>query len=52
MYRQRGHDAPGEVIPVRRRDVLKVTDEGVRLLRRDAFIAEVVLTTSNLGVFL
>ena len=52
MYRQRGHDAPGEVIPVRRHDVLRLTPDGPRLLRRDAFIAEVVLTTNNLGVFL
>lgn len=52
VYRQRGHDAPGEVIPVRRRDMLKVTEQGTRLLRRDAFIAEVVLSTSNLGIFL
>ena len=52
LYRQRGHDAPGEVIPVRRADILRLTDDGPRLLRRDAFIAEVVLSTSNLGVFL
>ncbi len=52
IYRQRGHDAPGEVIPVRRQDVLRLTDAGTRLLRRDAFIAEVVLTTPNLGIFL
>ena len=52
IYRQRGHDAPGEVIPVRRQDVLRLTTDGPRLLRRDAFIAEVVLTTNNLGVFL
>lgn len=51
VYRQRGHDDPGELIPVRRQDQLKVTDEGVKLLRRDAFITEVVLTTPNLGVF-
>lgn len=52
MYRQRGHDAPGEVIPVRREDLLRLTPDGPRLLRRDAYIAEVVLTTNNLGVFL
>ena len=52
LYRQRGHDAPGEVIPVRRTDILRQTADGPRLLRRDAFIAEVVLSTSNLGVFL
>lgn len=52
MYRQRGHDAVGELIPVRRVDVLRLTGDGPRLLRRDAYIAEVVLSTSNLGVFL
>lgn len=52
VYRQRGHDAPGELIPARRHDVLRLTPDGPRLLRRDVYIAEVVLTTSNLGVFL
>lgn len=52
MYRQRGHDDRGDVIPVRRRDQLKLTAAGVRLLRRDALITEAVLTTPNLGVFL
>jgi hypothetical protein len=51
-YRQRGHDDPGELIPVRRHDQLKVTADGVKLLRRDAFITEIVLTTPNLGVFI
>jgi N,N-dimethyl phenylurea N-demethylase beta subunit len=52
MYRQRGHDAPGDVIPVRRRDELRLTSAGVRLLKRDALITEAVLQTPNLGVFL
>jgi len=52
MYRQRGHDAPGDVIPVRRRDELRLTSAGLRLLRRDALITEAVLQTPNLGVFL
>ena len=52
MYRQRGHDERGDVIPVRRRDQLRLTPAGVRLLRRDALITEAVLTTPNLGVFL
>lgn len=51
IYRQRGHDDPGELIPVRRQDKLKVTQGGVKLLRRDAFITEVVLSTPNLGIF-
>jgi 3-phenylpropionate/cinnamic acid dioxygenase small subunit len=52
MYRQRGHGDKGDVIPVRRRDQLRLTTAGVRLLRRDALITEAVLTTPNLGVFL
>lgn len=52
LYRQRGHDDRGDVIPVRRRDRLRLTPAGVRLLRRDALITEAVLTTPNLGVFL
>lgn len=52
LYRQRGHDEPGDVIPVRRHDVLRVTEEGVKLLRRRALITHAVLQTPNLGVFL
>jgi hypothetical protein len=52
LYRQRGHDAPGEIIPVRRQDELRIAKDGAKLLKRDAFITEVVLTTPNLGVFL
>jgi N,N-dimethyl phenylurea N-demethylase beta subunit len=52
LYRQRGHEGPGDIIPVRRTDVLRVTDTGPKLLSRRALIAEAVLQTSNLGVFL
>jgi 3-phenylpropionate/cinnamic acid dioxygenase small subunit len=52
LYRQRGHGQPGDVIPVRRRDELRLTVGGARLLRRDALLTEAVLTTPNLGVFL
>ncbi len=52
MYRQRGHDQVGEIVPVRRQDELKITPEGVKLFKRTAYIAEVRLTTNNLGVFL
>jgi N,N-dimethyl phenylurea N-demethylase beta subunit len=40
------------VIPVRREDELRLTADGPRLLGRTALIAEVVLSTPNLGVFL
>jgi 3-phenylpropionate/cinnamic acid dioxygenase small subunit len=52
LYRQRGHGQPGDVIPVRRRDQLRLTPAGLRLLHRDALLVEAVLTTPNLGVFL
>jgi 3-phenylpropionate/cinnamic acid dioxygenase small subunit len=52
LYRQRGHDQLGDVIPVRREDELRLTGAGPRLLKRTAIITEVVLTTPNLGVFL
>lgn len=51
LYRQRGHDERGDVIPVRRQDLLRLTDDGVRLLKRTALLTEAVLTTPNLGVF-
>lgn len=52
ISRQRGHDEKADVIPVRRYDLLRLTDEGPRLLKRRALLTEVVLTTPNLGVFL
>lgn len=52
LYRQRGHDAAGEVIPVRRSDELRLTADGPLLAKRTALITEVSLTTPNLGVFL
>ncbi|MDD2610231.1 MAG: aromatic-ring-hydroxylating dioxygenase subunit beta [Giesbergeria sp.] len=52
LYRQRGHDDKGDLIAARRRDQLRLTANGLRLLRRDALIAEAVLTTPNLGVFI
>lgn len=52
LYRQRGHDQLGDVIPVRRHDELRLTLDGPRLLKRTALITEVVLSTPNLGVFL
>ncbi len=52
IYRQRGHDAPGEVVPARREDVLRIKDGKVTLLRRTARITEVLLTTPNLNIFI
>lgn len=52
MYRQRGHEDRGDTIAARRCDRLKLTAGGLRLLRRDALLAEAALTTPNLGVFI
>ncbi|UVE19177.1 phenylpropionate dioxygenase [Pseudomonas sp. LS44] len=52
LYRQRGHDELGDVIPVRRHDLLRITDGGLKLLKRKALITHAVLHTPNLGVFL
>ena len=52
MYRQRGHDEQGDIIPYRRVDTLKITEQGARLLKRKAILTEAVLRTPNLGVFL
>ena len=52
IYRQRGQDAPGEVVSARRQDVLRVSEGKVTLLRRTARIAEVLLTTPNLNIFI
>jgi N,N-dimethyl phenylurea N-demethylase beta subunit len=52
LYRQRGTDNPGDIIPVRRTDRLRVTDGTAKLLARRALITETVLHTPNLGVFL
>lgn len=52
LSRQRGHDEKADVIPVRRYDLLRLTNCGPRLLKRRALLTEVVLSTPNLGVFL
>ncbi|SDB87913.1 ethylbenzene dioxygenase beta subunit [Raineyella antarctica] len=51
LYRQRGHDELGDVIPVRRQDQLRLTADGPRLLRRTALLTTAILQTPNLGVF-
>ena len=52
LYRQRGTEALGDIIPVRRQDKLRVTEDGLRILYRKALIGETALSTPNLGVFL
>ena len=51
LYRQRGDSGPGDVIPVRRYDVLRVADD-VTLLKRRVIFADTSLRTPNLGIFL
>jgi 3-phenylpropionate/cinnamic acid dioxygenase small subunit len=51
LYRQRTSDADGDVIAVRRNDHLRFTDNGIKLLKRRALLADTSLRTPNLGVF-
>ena len=52
IYRQRGDDAPGDIVPVRRSDRIRFAAGRPTLLRRRALITETVLHTPNLGIFL
>ena len=53
VYRQRNLTAePGDIIPVRRSDVLRITPDGGRLVSRRASIPDTSLQTPNLGIFL
>lgn len=52
LYRQRGIDVHFDLIPARRNDLLRLTAEGPRLLRREVILTETTLKTPNLGVFL
>lgn len=52
LYRQRGIDVHFDLIPVRRNDLVRLTDAGPVLLSREAILTETTLKTANLGVFL
>lgn len=52
LARQRGQEDPADIITARRRDQLRLTAGGLRLLRRDALLADASLHTPNLGVFI
>ena len=52
IYRQRGIDVHFDLIPARRNDLLRLTADGPRLLRREVILIETTLKTPNLGVFL
>jgi len=52
VYRQRANDPSGDTIHARRNDRLKFTPDGLRLCARTVILAEVSLSTPNLGIFL
>jgi 3-phenylpropionate/cinnamic acid dioxygenase small subunit len=52
VFRQRGNDAHSDTLHGRRDDKLRVTSDGLRLLSRRINLAEVSLSTPNLGIFL
>jgi len=52
LYRQRGIDPHFDLIPYRRNDTLRITEDGPRLLSREILLTEVALATPNLGLFL
>lgn len=52
LYRSQGTDLHHDLISADRRDVLRRTDGGLRLARREILLDHSVLTTHNLSVFL
>lgn len=52
IYRQRGTTEPGDFLPVRRSDIIRVTPAGGLLVSRRAVIPDTVLQSPNLGIFL
>lgn len=52
VFRQRGSNAHGDTLHGRRDDKLRITADGLKLLSRRINLAEVSLSTPNLGIFL
>lgn len=52
LYRSRANDMHGDTIHARRDDTLRKTSEGLKLLSRTIYLADVSLGTPNLGIFL
>lgn len=52
LYRQRALDRAYEWIPARRSDLIRVEADGCRLVRRTIILAETILQTPNLAIFL
>lgn len=52
VYRHRAQDEHGDLIAARRRDRIRFAEQGPRLLSRTVLLADTVLTTPNLSIFL
>ncbi len=52
VYRNRANDMHGDTIHARRDDTLRKTADGLKLLSRTIYLADVSLGTPNLGIFL
>jgi len=52
VFRQRGQDRKWDLIAARRRDLIKVSRDKCTLVRRTIFLADTILQTPNLGIFL
>lgn len=52
LYRSRGDRNPPSMLSAGRRDTLRITDDGLRLVGREIEVDESVLRTQNLAIFL
>jgi len=52
LFRSRGDTREADLVSAGRTDLLRVTDDGLRLARREITVDESVLRTQNLAVFL
>jgi 3-phenylpropionate/cinnamic acid dioxygenase small subunit len=52
LYRQRGIDLQFDLLPCRRNDILRQTDDGLKLASREVILTETSIKTPNLGVLL
>lgn len=52
VYRERGLSRNHDLIAGHRSDVVRLTDDGPRLVERVVHLAHTILSTSNLGIFL
>ena len=52
VYRQRGIDRRFDLVPCRRNDRLRMTEDGLRLVSREVILTETSILTPNLGIIL